>query len=95
VNSVANHKPHWTELPPVWRWLIGTAIQTGDVALRLGCVAAIGSSVWVMVDADANQRFTIRRGQAAAEETSGGYRIPNAHNITPINVGVMLWQGIG
>jgi hypothetical protein len=87
VNSVANHKPHWTELPPVWRWLIGTAIQTGDVALRLGCIALVGASTWVMVDADVNQRFTIRRGQAATAETSGGYRIPNAHNIIPINVG--------
>ncbi len=71
MNSVANHKPHWTELPPVWRWLIGTAIQTGDVALRLGCIALVGASTWVMVDADANQRFTIRRGAAVAVAMQG------------------------
>ena len=71
MNSVANHKPHWTELPPVWRWVIGSAIQTGDVALKLGCVALIGASTWVMVDADANQRFTIRRADAATVATQG------------------------
>jgi hypothetical protein len=72
VNStVSQHKPHWTELPPVWRWVIGSAIQTGDVALKLGCVALIGASTWVMVDADANQRFTIRRGAAATVATQG------------------------
>ena len=71
MNSVANHKPHWTELPPVWRWVIGSAIQTGDVALKLGCVALIGASTWVMVDANANQWFTIRRADAAIVATQG------------------------
>lgn len=71
MNSVANHKPHWTELPPVWRWVIGSAIQTGDVALKLGCVALIGASTWVMVDTEANQRFTIRRADAATVATQG------------------------
>ncbi len=70
-STVSQHKPHWTELPPVWRWVIGSAIQTGDVALKLGCVALIGASTWVMVDADANQRFTIRRGAAATVATQG------------------------
>jgi hypothetical protein len=70
VNSVANHKPHWTELPPTWRWVIGSAIQASDLALRLGCIAVVGASTWVMVDADANQRFTIRMG-AAATATMG------------------------
>ncbi len=70
MNSVANHKPHWTELPPTWRWVIGSAIQASDLALRLGCIAVVGASTWVMVDADANQRFTIRMG-AAATATMG------------------------
>ena len=66
MNSVANHKPHWTELPPTWRWVIGSALQLSDLTLRLGCVALVGASTWVMVDADANQRFTLRRGAAVA-----------------------------
>ena len=65
TSNVSDYKPHWTELPPTWRWVIGSAIQAGDVALKLGCVALIGASTWVMVDADANQRFTIRMGAAA------------------------------
>jgi len=71
VNSVANHKPHWTELPPTWRWVIGSALQLSDLTLRLGCVALVGASTWVMVDADANQRFTIRRGAAATVAMQG------------------------
>ena len=70
-STVSQHKPHWTELPPVWRWVIGSAIQTGDVALKLGCVALIGASTWVMVDANANQWFTIRRADAAIVATQG------------------------
>lgn len=72
MNSVANHKPHWTELPPVWRWVIGSAIQAGDVALKLGCVALIGASTWVMVDKDANDRFTLRRADVATVATMQG-----------------------
>jgi biotin carboxyl carrier protein len=72
VNStVSQHKPHWTELPPVWRWVIGTTLQGADVALKLGCVALIGASTWVMVDKDANQRFTLRRADVAAVATMG------------------------
>lgn len=57
-------KPHWTELPPTWRWVIGTAIQAGDLALKLGCAALIGASAWVMLDKDANDRFTLRNPAA-------------------------------
>jgi hypothetical protein len=60
-SAVSPHKPHWTELPPTWRWVIGTAFQAGDVALKLGCVALIGASGWVMLDKNANDRFTLRR----------------------------------
>jgi hypothetical protein len=76
--SVSQHKPHWTELSPTWRWLIGSAIQTGDVALKLGCVALIGASTWVMVDKDANDRFTLRNPAAAAVamQTGGTYVSP-------------------
>lgn len=77
MNSVANHKPHWTELPPTWRWVIASAIQASDLALRLGCIAVVGASTWVMVDADANQRFTIRRG-AAATVAMQGQVVPKA-----------------
>ncbi len=66
TSNVSQHKPHWTELPPTWRWLIGSAIQAGDVALKLGCVALIGASTWVMVDRDANDRFTLRNPAVAA-----------------------------
>jgi hypothetical protein len=72
VNStVSQHKPHWTELPPTWRWVIGSALQLSDLTLRLGCVALVGASTWVMVDAGANQRFTIRRGVAAPVAMQG------------------------
>ncbi len=71
MNSVANHKPHWTELPPTWRWVIASAIQAGDIALKLGCITVVGASTWVMVDADANQRFTIRLGAAVAVAMQG------------------------
>ena len=71
MNSVANHKPHWTELPPTWRWVIGSALQLSDLTLRLGCVALVGASTWAMVDADANQRFTIRRGAASPVAMQG------------------------
>jgi len=72
VNStVSQHKPHWTELPPTWRWVIGSAIQASDLALRLGCIALVGASTWVMVDTEANQRFTIRRADAATVATQG------------------------
>ena len=70
-STVSQHKPHWTELPPTWRWVIGTALQASDLVLLLGCIAAIGASTWVMVDADANQRFTIRRAAAATVATQG------------------------
>ena len=69
-STVSQHKPHWTELPPVWRWMIGTTLQGADVALKLGCVALIGASTWVMVDKDANQRFTLRRADVAAVATA-------------------------
>ncbi len=70
-STVSQHKPHWTELPPVWRWVIGSALQLSNLALRLGCVALVGASTWVMVDADANQRFTIRRADAATVTMQG------------------------
>ncbi len=54
----------------MWRWVIGTAIQAGDVALKLGCVALIGASTWVMVDKDANDRFTLRRADGAPAQPS-------------------------
>ncbi|QQE67468.1 hypothetical protein GFS31_41810 (plasmid) [Leptolyngbya sp. BL0902] len=60
-SNVSQHKPHWSELPPTWRWVIGTVIQAGDVALKLGCVAVIGASAWVMLDRDTNERLTLRR----------------------------------
>ena len=60
-SNVSQYKPHWTELPPTWRWVIGSAIQAGDVVLKLSCVALIGASVWVMLDKDTNERFTLRR----------------------------------
>ncbi len=60
-SNVSQYKPHWTELPPTWRWVIGTAFQAGDLALKLGCVALIGASGWVMLDQDTNERFTLRR----------------------------------
>ena len=60
----------------MWRWLIGSAIQTGDVALKLGCVALIGASTWVMVDRDANDRFTLRKPAAVAMQTGGTYVSP-------------------
>jgi biotin carboxyl carrier protein len=55
----------------VWRWLIGSAIQAGDVALKLGCVALIGASTWVMVNEDANDRFTLRNPAVAATAMQG------------------------
>ena len=70
-STVSQHKPHWTELPPTWRWVIGSAIQASDLALRLGCIALVGASTWVMVDTEANQRFTIRRADAATVATQG------------------------
>ncbi len=70
-STVSQHKPHWTELPPTWRWVIGSALQLSDLTLRLGCVALVGASTWVMVDAGANQRFTIRRGVAAPVAMQG------------------------
>jgi hypothetical protein len=77
TSNVSTYKPHWTELPPTWRWVIGTAIQTGNVALKLGCVALIGASTWVMVDRDANDRFTLRNPAAAvAMQTGGTYVSP-------------------
>jgi biotin carboxyl carrier protein len=50
--------------------MIGTTLQGADVALKLGCVALIGASTWVMVDKDANQRFTLRRADVAAVATA-------------------------
>jgi hypothetical protein len=76
VNSVANHKPHWTELPPTWRWVIGSALHLSDLTLRLGCVALVGASTWVMVDTDANQRFTIRRADATVAMQGQTYASP-------------------
>ena len=70
-STVSQHKPHWTELPPTWRWVIGSAIQASDLALRLGCIALVGASTWVMVDADANQRFTFTKTAMAATMGQG------------------------
>ncbi len=71
TSNVSDYKPHWTELPPTWRWVIGSAIQAGDVALKLGCVALIGASTWVMVNEDANDRFTLRNPAVAATAMQG------------------------
>jgi len=77
VNStVSQHKPHWTELPPTWRWVIGSAIQASDIALRLGCIALVGASTWVMLNEDANQRFTIRRAAATVAMQGQTYASP-------------------
>lgn len=71
-SAVSQHKPHWTELPPTWRWVIGTALQTGDVVLKLGCVALIGASTWVMLDKDTNDRMTLRRSDAIVNPAAQG-----------------------
>lgn len=61
-STVKDIKPHWSELPPTWRYVIGTAMQAGELVLKLGCVGAIASSVWVMVD---------RRRMKPGEQGSG------------------------
>lgn len=59
-STVKDYKPHWTELPPVWRYVIGTALQSGELLVKLGCAAAIGVSVFVMVDKETNETWGAR-----------------------------------
>jgi hypothetical protein len=76
VNStVKNYKPHWSELPPTWRYVIGTAMQAGELVLKLGCVGAIAASTWVMVDQETNETWgaRFRKVSAVAEAVAGFY----------------------
>lgn len=74
-STVKDYKPHWTELPPVWRYVIGTAIQYGELVVKLGCAAAIATSVFVMVDKDTNETWgaRFRKTTAVAGAVAGFY----------------------
>ena len=74
-STVKRYKPHWSELPPTWRYVIGTAMQAGELVLKLGCVGAIATSVWVMVDQETNETWgaRFRKVSAVAEAVAGFY----------------------
>lgn len=74
-STVKDIKPHWSELPPTWRYVIGMAMQAGELVLKLGCLGAIATSTWVIVDQETNKSWgaRFRKVSAVAEAVAGFY----------------------
>ncbi len=74
-SPAAEGRPHWQELSPEWRYVIGTAVLLKHYLLKMVLLFGIGWCVFVMVDAAVNERYTayVSRSEAVVEAVAGFY----------------------